>query len=308
MYHGRPNVHNTTACKGKQGKGHNFLCLKIRHINGRHGHWTDRLFHPGEMNNNTVTKVDRIQFGERLLPGPCFGDGDSRLACSRRFQIDRCWLSWRLEIRDRGYFPEHWKRKRCFFIENAWENSFLCFLSVLTLSLSVCIVSRLHYGTKPGHFETSKIHFPTSEGVSEVSERSGGRERSEQSGASERVSGASEWVNGRVSGPVLTSRFLFFPDHSAIRTPVLRLFNDLFFEFFFLFHFSHSLSFFFIYSHSAFPVHALIWKLSPVKHFPHFFFVAAPALSVSVNVGRCISVFLVSLYLCVYLFIYLLAG
>ena len=29
----------------------------------------------------------------------------------------------------------------------------------------------LHYGTKPGHFETSKIHFPTSEGVSEVSER-----------------------------------------------------------------------------------------------------------------------------------------
>ena len=28
-----------------------------------------------------------------------------------------------------------------------------------------------HYGTKPGHFQTSKIHFPTSEGVSEVSER-----------------------------------------------------------------------------------------------------------------------------------------
>ena len=28
-----------------------------------------------------------------------------------------------------------------------------------------------HYGTKPGHFETLKIHFPTSEGVSEVSER-----------------------------------------------------------------------------------------------------------------------------------------
>ena len=25
----------------------------------------------------------------------------------------------------------------------------------------------VHYGTKPGHFETSKIHFPTSEGVSE---------------------------------------------------------------------------------------------------------------------------------------------
>ena len=28
-----------------------------------------------------------------------------------------------------------------------------------------------HYGTKPGHFETLKIHFPTSEGVSEVSKR-----------------------------------------------------------------------------------------------------------------------------------------
>ena len=28
-----------------------------------------------------------------------------------------------------------------------------------------------HYGIKPGHFETLKIHFPTSEGVNEVSER-----------------------------------------------------------------------------------------------------------------------------------------
>ena len=40
-----------------------------------------------------------------------------------------------------------------------------------------------HYGTKPGNFETSIIHFPTSKGVSEVSEqankRSGGQERSE---------------------------------------------------------------------------------------------------------------------------------
>ena len=63
------------------------------------------------------------------------------------------------------------------------------------------------------------IHCPTSEGVSEVSERtserSGGRERSEQSGASERVSGASEWANGRASGPVLQSVFLAVFDHSA---------------------------------------------------------------------------------------------
>ena len=26
-----------------------------------------------------------------------------------------------------------------------------------------------HYGAKPGHFETEIIHFPTSEGVNEVS-------------------------------------------------------------------------------------------------------------------------------------------
>ena len=35
----------------------------------------------------------------------------------------------------------------------------------------VFVAAPLHYGTKPGHFETSKINFPTSEGVSEVSER-----------------------------------------------------------------------------------------------------------------------------------------
>ena len=29
----------------------------------------------------------------------------------------------------------------------------------------------MHYGTKPGHLETSKIHFPTSEEVSKESER-----------------------------------------------------------------------------------------------------------------------------------------
>ena len=46
-------------------------------------------------------------------------------------------------------------------------------------------------------------------------ERSGGREQSEQSGATERVSGASERANGGASGPVLTSLFLFVPDHSA---------------------------------------------------------------------------------------------
>ena len=49
-----------------------------------------------------------------------------------------------------------------------------------------------------------------------MSERSGGRERSEQSGASERVSGASERANGRASDPILTSQFLFIHAHSAL--------------------------------------------------------------------------------------------
>ena len=48
-----------------------------------------------------------------------------------------------------------------------------------------------------------------------MSARSGGCKQSEQSGASIRVSGASERANGRASGPVLMSRFLFVPDHSG---------------------------------------------------------------------------------------------
>ena len=46
------------------------------------------------------------------------------------------------------------------------------------------------------------------------------RSSPEQSGASKRVSGASERANGRASGPVLTSLFLFVPDHSAIGSSV----------------------------------------------------------------------------------------
>ena len=52
-----------------------------------------------------------------------------------------------------------------------------------------------------------------------MSESSGGRERSEQSGASERVSGASERANGRASGLVLQSVFLAVFDHSAAVQP-----------------------------------------------------------------------------------------
>ena len=50
---------------------------------------------------------------------------------------------------------------------------------------------------------------------SERSERSGGRERSDHTGASERVSGASERANGRASGPVLMSRFMAVLNHSV---------------------------------------------------------------------------------------------
>ena len=49
-----------------------------------------------------------------------------------------------------------------------------------------------------------------------MSERSGGRKQSKQSGASERVSGASEQANRQASGPVLTSLFWFVPDHSGM--------------------------------------------------------------------------------------------
>ena len=57
-----------------------------------------------------------------------------------------------------------------------------------------------------------------------TSERSGGRERSEQSRASERVSGASERANGRASGTVLQSVFLAVIDHSASMTWIEQLF------------------------------------------------------------------------------------
>ena len=33
------------------------------------------------------------------------------------------------------------------------------------------VMEAVHFGTNPGHFETLRIHFPMSEGVSEVSER-----------------------------------------------------------------------------------------------------------------------------------------
>ena len=54
-----------------------------------------------------------------------------------------------------------------------------------------------------------------------MSERSEARERIEQCGVSERVSGASERASGRASGPLLTSRFQEVLNH-VNRHPSLR--------------------------------------------------------------------------------------
>ena len=51
-------------------------------------------------------------------------------------------------------------------------------------------------------------YFPTSSGASkQSSKRSESREWSEQSAASEQVSGASVWASGQAGGPVSTPRF-----------------------------------------------------------------------------------------------------
>ena len=54
-----------------------------------------------------------------------------------------------------------------------------------------------------------------------MNERSAARERSEQCGASERVSGASERANGQLSGLVLLSVLLVVLAHSG--TPMLEI-------------------------------------------------------------------------------------
>ena len=60
-----------------------------------------------------------------------------------------------------------------------------------------------HYGTKPGQFKTSKIHFPTSEGVSEVSERANEwaqqRARAKRAVRSKRTSERCEGTSERTS-------------------------------------------------------------------------------------------------------------
>ena len=79
----------------------------------------------------------------------------------------------------------------------------------------------MHYGTNQVIMRHQKFTFSQAREYAKrasecMSERSGGREQSKQSGASERVNGASEQANGLASGPVLMSRLLFVPDHSAM--------------------------------------------------------------------------------------------
>ena len=67
----------------------------------------------------------------------------------------------------------------------------------------------MHYGSEQPYVPASN-HFSTSSGVNEqINERSGARKRSEQCGASEWMSSASEWANRGVSDPVPKFRFYF---------------------------------------------------------------------------------------------------
>ena len=63
-----------------------------------------------------------------------------------------------------------WELMKTIFISSS-ALSLETLSNLLPISVRSNFLRGPHYGTKPGHFETSKIHFPTSEGVSEVSER-----------------------------------------------------------------------------------------------------------------------------------------
>ena len=62
--------------------------------------------------------------------------------------------------------PLTFKRHQSHFIPHPPLIQWWSFL--MTIASYIQITA--HYGTKPGHFKTSIIHFPTSEGVSKVSE------------------------------------------------------------------------------------------------------------------------------------------
>ena len=111
--------------------------------------------------------------------------------------------------------------------------------------------SALWSKTEKEHRKNSHLilHFPMSEGVSEVSEGvskvseqtsecSGACEQSEHGGASRWVNGASDRANGRASVPVLTSGFLVILDHSYRRRSKQRQpfnFHGVFCTFYYIF-------------------------------------------------------------------------
>ena len=107
-----------------------------------------------------------------------------------------------------------------FLLSATFPAKFVPFPSILSPQNHLHHITMVENGKKHGQNSHLINHCPTREWAKwaseRMSERSGGRERSKQSGASERVSDASKWANRRASGPVLTSRFLFVPDHSVL--------------------------------------------------------------------------------------------
>ena len=74
------------------------------------------------------------------------------------------------------------------------QNTESLHLSIFPFFLFFYHYTSSHYGTKPGHFEKSKIHFPTREGVSEVSERANERaQRRARAKRAVRSKQTSEW-------------------------------------------------------------------------------------------------------------------
>jgi len=100
------------------------------------------------------------------------------------------------------------KRRKINYLSDAYPGTFHC-PSHYTVG-QIQVILGHQYFTFPRAREWAKW------ASERTIERSGGREWSKQSRASEQVSCASERVNGRASGPVLTSRFLAALPHCAL--------------------------------------------------------------------------------------------
>ena len=81
---------------------------------------------------------------------------------------------------------------------------------------SQCTMGQNHFILRHQKFTFPRAREWAKWASERTSGRSGGRERSEQSGASERVSSVTERANGRASGLILHSVFLAVFDHSGL--------------------------------------------------------------------------------------------